>query len=110
MKTKFGLDVPTTLAEFCRPQHMALLVYDMQIGIVRQVSDGAVITERVASVLDSARSSGVRVIFTRHMSLPLKLMGSFSCGKQWRGKNLPIPTRFSPGSCVARPRSRSCRS
>lgn len=77
MRTQFGLDVPTTLAEVCRPERMALVVYDMQVGVVRQVSDGTAVTARVARVLAAARNHGFRVIFTRHMSLPLKLMGRF---------------------------------
>jgi hypothetical protein len=28
----FGVDVPETLAEFCRPERLALVVYDMHAG------------------------------------------------------------------------------
>jgi len=59
MRTRFGLEVPTTLAEVCRPERMALVVYDMQAGIVSQTRDGAAVTELVAGVLDIARRSGV---------------------------------------------------
>jgi hypothetical protein len=34
MRTKFGLEIATTLAEVCSPERMALVVYDMQAGIV----------------------------------------------------------------------------
>ena len=30
MRTRFGLEIPTTLSELCRPERMALVVYDMQ--------------------------------------------------------------------------------
>jgi len=33
MKHTHGLAIPTTLRDVCHPQRMALLVYDMQIGI-----------------------------------------------------------------------------
>ncbi len=38
---------------------MALLVYDMQVGIVSQLPDGAEITARVAEVLAAAREGGL---------------------------------------------------
>ena len=96
MRTKFGLDVPTTLAELCRPDRMALVVYDMQVGIVRQLSDGAAVTERVARALAAARSNGVRVIFTRHMSLPPKLMGSFQLRQAMVWQQLADPDQVQP--------------
>jgi nicotinamidase-related amidase len=96
MRTKFGLDVPTTLEEFCRPERMALIVYDMQVGIVRQLRDGAAITARVARVLEASRQSGVRVIFTRHMSLPLKLMGGSQIRQAMAWQNLSDPDLVQP--------------
>jgi nicotinamidase-related amidase len=72
-----NLGIPDTLADACDPQRMALLVYDMQVGVVSQLPDGPQVTERVARVLEAARSAGVRVFFTRHMTLPTELMGVF---------------------------------
>ena len=46
------------LADFCSPDGMALIVYDMQIGILRQMQDAGAIVERVADALDAARSAG----------------------------------------------------
>jgi biuret amidohydrolase len=76
----FGLDIPRTLDEVCDPRRLALIVYDMQVGILRQVANGAEITANVVKVLHVARETGVRVCFTRHLSLPKELMGVF----QWR--------------------------
>jgi nicotinamidase-related amidase len=72
----FGLDIPLTLAEVCRPQRTALVVYDMQVGIVSQIADGHKVVERVRGVLEAARSGGYRVFFTRHMSLPNEVAGA----------------------------------
>jgi nicotinamidase-related amidase len=72
-----NLEIPVTLADACDADHMALLVYDMQVGVVSQLPDGPQVTQRVARVLDAARSAGVRVFFTRHMTLPTELMGVF---------------------------------
>jgi nicotinamidase-related amidase len=72
-----NLGIPDTLADACDPQRMALLVYDMQVGVVSQLPDGPQVTERVAQVLEAARGAGVRVFFTRHMTLPTELMGVF---------------------------------
>src|SRR5437773_6541125 len=54
---------------------MGLIVYDMQVGIVKQIENGQQITDRVVQVLEAARAAGIRVFFTRHMSLPTELMG-----------------------------------
>jgi len=35
MKQAFGLDIPRTLEDVCDPRRLALLVYDMQVGIAR---------------------------------------------------------------------------
>jgi len=73
----FGLNVPRTLEEICDPRRMALLVYDMQVGIVSQLPDGPEITARVAELLEAAREGGFPVFFSRHISLPKELMGVF---------------------------------
>lgn len=69
------LHIPETTEEVCDPEHLALVVYDMQVGVVGQISDGPQVTARVRQVLEAARTAGVRVFFTRHMSLPVELMG-----------------------------------
>lgn len=77
MNKAFGLNVPRTLEEICDPRRMALLVYDMQVGIVSQLPDGPEITARVAELLEAAREGGFPVFFSRHISLPKELMGVF---------------------------------
>jgi biuret amidohydrolase len=75
MQRAFGLNIPQSLEEVCDPSRLALLVYDMQVGIMRQLPSPAAITERVVAVLDAARDGGYRVFFSRHMSLPNELAG-----------------------------------
>jgi biuret amidohydrolase len=70
-----NLPIPDTLADVCHRDRIALVVYDMQVGIVDQLADGPQVIERVRQVLDAARQAGVRVFYTRHMSLPVELMG-----------------------------------
>jgi nicotinamidase-related amidase len=65
------------------PQRLALLVYDMQVGIVGQLADGDRVLGQVLKVLDAARAAQVRTIFARHMTLPLELMG-ISQLRMWR--------------------------
>ena len=76
MQRAFGLEIPQTLEDICNPTRLALVVYDMQVGIVKQIENGQQITNRVVQVLEAARKAGVRVFFTRHMSLPKELMGA----------------------------------
>ena len=75
MQNHRNLRIPDTLADACDPDRMALVVYDMQVGVVSQLADGPQVTERVTRVLDAARRAGVRIFFTRHMTLPTELMG-----------------------------------
>src|ERR1700716_2531426 len=91
MQQVFGLDIPQTLDDVCDPTRLALVVYDMQIGIVTQIENGRQITDKVAQVLAAARKAGIRVFFTRHMSLPKELMGvsQFRMAMAWQRVKSP---------------------
>ncbi len=77
MTTHNGIEIFSTLQELIHPQRTALLVYDMQVGIVPQIKNGADILTKVLTLLEATRRAGIRTIFTRHMSLPPELMGGF---------------------------------
>ncbi len=100
--------IPRSPEEAVDPQEMALLVYDMQAGIVRQLPDGARVVERVQRVLSAARDAGMRVFFTRHMSLPQELMGAsqYRMAMTWQKVDRPEQVkpwflRDSPGFALA---------
>src|SRR6266704_4527663 len=86
MQRAFRLDIPQTLDDVCDPTRLALVVYDMQVGIVTQIENGQHITDKVVQVLAASRKAGIRVIFTRHMSLPRELMGvsQFRMAMAWQ--------------------------
>lgn len=75
MQHIFGLDVPQTLEEACDPHATALLVYDMQVGVLGQLPNAPQIIPQVVRVLEAARAASLRVFFTRHLSLPKEVMG-----------------------------------
>jgi biuret amidohydrolase len=75
MQGAFGLNIPQTLEDVYDPTRLALVVYDMQVGIVNQIGNGAQITAKVLQVLEAARAARIRVFFTRHMSLPKEVAG-----------------------------------
>lgn len=79
MGEAFGLQIPQTLAEICHPQRVALLVYDMQIGILSQLppAHAQAVTTQVLKVVNAARSAGIRIFFSRHLSLPIAAAGVF---------------------------------
>jgi nicotinamidase-related amidase len=83
MDQRNGLDVPETLEEICRPDRLALLIYDMQVGILGQIADAARVVEKVKQALGAARAAGVRTYFTRHVTLPVELMGVAQL-RMWR--------------------------
>jgi biuret amidohydrolase len=58
----------------------------MQVVIVKQIENGQQITDNVVRFLEVARKAGIRVLFTRHMSLPKELMGlsQFRMAMAWQ--------------------------
>jgi biuret amidohydrolase len=104
MTEHHGIEIVSTLQELVHPQHTALLVYDMQVAIVPQIKDGRDILAKVRSLLEATRRAGIRTIFTRHMSLPVELMGAFQfrTAMAWQRKQNPAEVcspflRDSPG-------------
>jgi nicotinamidase-related amidase len=91
MKTVFGLSIPQTLEEVCDPQRIALLIYDMQVGILSQLKNADDVTRQVLEVLTAARNARVRVFFSRHLSLPKELMGvsQFRMAMAWQRVDSP---------------------
>jgi len=96
MQTFYGLTIPKSLAEIITLENTALVVYDMQAGIVHQITNGGEITQRVGRVLAAARSAGVRTFFTRHMSLPKNLMGAFQCRTAMGWQRVESPEKIKP--------------
>jgi biuret amidohydrolase len=75
MQQAFGMAVPETVGEMCRPTTSAVLVYDAQVGILAHVQDRDRLVERISAVLRAARESAVPVLYVRHVSLPPTHMG-----------------------------------
>ena len=46
MQLAFGLNIPQALGDVVDPARLALVVYDMQVGIVKQIENGPQITDR----------------------------------------------------------------
>jgi nicotinamidase-related amidase len=91
MKTAYGVSIPQTLEEVCNPRRIALLIYDMQVGILSQIKNQEDVTRQVLKVLKAAREAGVRVFFSRHLSLPKELMGmsQFRMAMAWQRTDSP---------------------
>ena len=91
MTTQNGVEIFSTLQELIHPHRTALLVYDMQVGIVPQIPDGPAILSNVQALLKATRQAGIRTIFTRHMSLPPEMMGAFQyrMAMAWQRKQNP---------------------
>ena len=96
MKRAYGLSIPETLEDVCDPQHVALLVYDMQVGILSQLKNPDQIMRQVLKVLNAARDVGVRVFFSRHLSLPRELMGMFQYRMAMAWQRTDSPEKVTP--------------
>ncbi len=75
MQRAYGVSVPETVAEMCSPSSTAVLVYDVQAGILPHVADRGAVVGRIRSVIDAAREHDVPVVYVRHVSVPPTHMG-----------------------------------
>jgi nicotinamidase-related amidase len=96
MKSAYAVNIPRTLEELCDPNRIALLVYDMQIGILSQIKNADQVTQQVLKVLKAARNAGVRVFFSRHLSLPKELMGMFQFRMAMAWQRVDSPDQVTP--------------
>jgi nicotinamidase-related amidase len=98
-----------TLDDVCRSGRLALVVYDMQVGILSQLEGGGrPVLAKVLETLAAARGAGLPVFFMRHLSLPRPLMGAFQLRQAMAWQRLEDPAgvqpwflRDSPGFALA---------
>ncbi len=103
MEHAHGLSIPRALDEACDPRRMVLIVYDMQVGVVGQISGAAEIVHNVTELVDAARAGGYRVFYLRHMSVPKEVAGvaQLRTAMEWQrvahvGEVTPVFLRDSP--------------
>jgi nicotinamidase-related amidase len=103
-----GLDIPETLENALRPERLALVVYDMQVGVLAQIADGDRVLANVLRVVDAARERHVRTVFMRHYFMPTALQGVYQLrqAKVWQHKDraaetTPLIPHGSPGFALA---------
>jgi biuret amidohydrolase len=68
----------------------------MQVGILSQIKNPEQITGQVLKVLGAARGAGVRVFFSRHLSLPKELMGMFQYRMAMAWQRVDSPEQVMP--------------
>jgi nicotinamidase-related amidase len=90
-----GLDVPESLRDALDPATLALIVYDMQSGILAQIADADRVLANVLKLLAAARNRAVRTVFVRHYFMPTELAGVYQLrqAKIWQGKDRAAETR-----------------
>jgi len=96
MQEILGITIPRSLDEMISPLNTALIVYDMQVGIVPQIKNGQEVTQQVSRLLAAARAAAVRTFFTRHMSLPKELMGAFQYRTAMAWQRVDSPEKVKP--------------
>ncbi len=90
-----GLDIPESLADALERATLALLVYDIQVGILSQISEGDRVLGNVLRLLAAARRQRVRTVFLRHYFMPTELAGVYQLrqAKIWQHKDRAADTR-----------------
>jgi biuret amidohydrolase len=68
---------PATLEKLLDTQQTALIVYDIQVGILSQLKDCEAELDNAKAVLGAARTARLPIFHTQHISLPTSLMGKF---------------------------------
>ena len=68
----------------------------MQVGILSQIAKPDELTRQVRRVLTAARDAGVRVFFSRHLSLPKELMGVFQFRMAMAWQRTDSPEQVNP--------------
>ncbi len=98
------MSVPRTVDEACDPRRLALIVYDMQVGVLNQIADSSRVVSAVSRVISAARAGGYRVFYLRHMGIPNEVSGSsrLRMGMNWQRLSrvsdvVPMFLRDSPG-------------
>jgi nicotinamidase-related amidase len=95
----FGLTIPESLEEICQPSRCAVIIYDMQVGVVSQIAEGPDVLLRCQKILASARAKGFRVFFARHTFLPNRVAGIGQLHRSMIWQNQKDPSRL--GSMMA---------
>ena len=95
MKEAFGLRVPQSLQDIVEPSRCALIMYDMQVGIVPQISSGLEVQTPCVTLVETARQSGMRIFHTRHFFLPTEAsgVGQLRRAMVWQRKDEPQETK-----------------
>ena len=90
-----GLFVPESLDDALHPQTLALLVYDMQVGVLAQIAGADPVLRNVMRLMDAARERRVRTIFLRHYFMPTRLAGTYALrqAKVWQRQARAADTR-----------------
>ena len=103
-----GLEIPETLEDALDPAALALVVYDMQVGVLAQIADGDRVLANVLRLLAAARERGVRTVFMRHYFMPTALQGVYQLrqAKVWQRRaraadTTPLIPYGSPGFQLA---------
>ena len=99
----FGLSIPESLQEICQPSRCAVIVYDMQVGIVPQIEEGKDVLLRCQELLAAARAKGFRIFFTRHLFLPNRIagVGQLHRSMVWQNQKDPSKLRSMMGQGTA---------
>lgn len=102
MAEAFGFSVPTQVEQLADPSRTAVIIYDMQVGIVSQIREGPAVLRKCLELVAAAREGGYRIIFTRHMWLPLRAAGVGQLRRSmiWQRTedSAKLVTPFLPGS------------
>ena len=102
MPEAFGFSVPTQVEQLADPSRTAIIIYDMQVGIISQIEEGTTVLKKCLELVAAARQSGYRIFFTRHMWLPLRAsgVGQLRRAMIWQrtDDSAKLGTPFLPGS------------
>lgn len=96
MLTFQDVEIAQSPADVVRPDRMALVVYDMQAGVLGQIEGADAIVGKVKQAIDAARGAGMRIVYMRHLSPTKTWTGAFQMRTALAWRNSTDPQAMQP--------------
>ncbi len=78
MKVFNGKNIYETIEEMADPSHTALILWDLQNGLVNNIYNKEEFVENIKNLIKAARSHNMKIIYTKITPLPFEYMPSTS--------------------------------
>ena len=98
MERAYGLEIPESIEEVCHPNKMALLIYDLQIGIMSQLPEEKIVSKsKFYKYCRQLEMADLESSFVVICLCQKKRQGCFSYVRGWHGSAPIKSVKLIPG-------------